>query len=172
MEIIDKLRTMVINVTTILDNADVRYWLDFGTLLGAVRDGDIISWDNDADISYYHDDRDRMILALVKNIYSVGKHQLQVVGAGRFRVFYSYNLMDEPWLDLYAWTDQAKEKLVSAEGEGFLKRLWPYKQVIGELTRIDMKAWDKSVFVPEFYEQRLKNLYKDWKTPVNKVPYW
>ena len=171
MEIIDKLRAMVIHTTTIFDNAGIRYWLDFGTLLGAVRDGDIIPWDTDADIGYYHDDRDKLIVALVNNLHYKG-YQLSVINTGRLRVFYSRNLIDEPWLDLYAWKDVSKVKLASNEGAGFYPRLWPRKQIIGELTRIDVDAWNKNVSVPEFYEKRLKNLYENWKTPINRVPYW
>lgn len=38
-------------VTSILDKHDIPYWLDDGTLLGIVRDGCLIPWDNDLDIS-------------------------------------------------------------------------------------------------------------------------
>lgn len=38
------------DIKQILDEADVKYWLDFGTLLGAVRDGKFIPWDNDIDL--------------------------------------------------------------------------------------------------------------------------
>jgi len=34
----------------ILDKCGVKYWLDWGTLLGAVRDGKIIEWDHDIDL--------------------------------------------------------------------------------------------------------------------------
>lgn len=34
----------------ILDKCGVKYWLDWGTLLGAVRDGKIIEWDGDIDL--------------------------------------------------------------------------------------------------------------------------
>ena len=47
----------------ILKEMDVRFWLDFGTLLGAVRDKVIFDWDHDFDISIDESDRDKLILA-------------------------------------------------------------------------------------------------------------
>ena len=34
----------------ILNDIGLKYWLDAGTLLGIIRDGDLIPWDYDADI--------------------------------------------------------------------------------------------------------------------------
>ena len=42
---------MLIDITDSLDNHKIKYWLDFGTLLGAVRDGKVIPWDGDFDLS-------------------------------------------------------------------------------------------------------------------------
>lgn len=39
-----------------LDEAGVRYWLEGGSLLGAMRHSDIIPWDYDVDIGIYEDD--------------------------------------------------------------------------------------------------------------------
>ncbi len=39
------------DVKEVLDNGGVKYWLDFGTLLGAVREGRSIIWDGDFDLS-------------------------------------------------------------------------------------------------------------------------
>lgn len=33
-----------------LDDAGVRYWLEAGSLLGAMRSGDVLPWDHDVDI--------------------------------------------------------------------------------------------------------------------------
>ncbi|CAH3157218.1 unnamed protein product [Pocillopora meandrina] len=46
------LRMMVKNISRVFDKYGVKYWLDYGTLLGAYRMGDILSYDHDADISY------------------------------------------------------------------------------------------------------------------------
>lgn len=43
-----------------LDDNNIHYWLDYGTLLGALRDGKFISWDRDADIGILEKDEDRL----------------------------------------------------------------------------------------------------------------
>lgn len=49
------------DVKQILDDAGVRYWLDFGTLLGAVRAGKFIPWDTDIDLGAIHTEAGRII---------------------------------------------------------------------------------------------------------------
>ena len=51
----------LINVTEALTQADVRYWLDMGTLLGAVREGRFIGWDNDIDLSIETADSQKLL---------------------------------------------------------------------------------------------------------------
>ncbi|NXV71684.1 FKRP protein, partial [Atlantisia rogersi] len=50
------LRETAQHVTTILEAAGIRYWLEGGSLLGAVRLGDIIPWDYDVDLGIYRED--------------------------------------------------------------------------------------------------------------------
>ena len=44
------------DVTLALDEAGVQYWLDYGSLLGAVREGRSICWDGDYDLSAVDED--------------------------------------------------------------------------------------------------------------------
>jgi hypothetical protein len=44
------LRKISVDLFTSLNNNNVEYWADFGTLLGIVRENDIIWWDTDVDV--------------------------------------------------------------------------------------------------------------------------
>jgi len=83
------------DVTTVLEKHNVRYWIDFGTLLGIVREGRILPWDYDMDISIFEEDREKMhttvlpeIKKLQYRIYS-RYHEIEddVLKKGDFRAF-------------------------------------------------------------------------------------
>ena len=48
-------------IKDILDKNNVKFWLDAGTLLGAVRDGKIIEWDNNIDLGTWYNNVTRLI---------------------------------------------------------------------------------------------------------------
>ena len=47
-----------------LDRNDVEFWLDYGTLLGAVRDGRFIPWDFDIDFAAWDNEKQKVSNAL------------------------------------------------------------------------------------------------------------
>jgi len=59
--------TMYLNVSEIFDKYNIKYFLIFGTLLGAVRHKGFIPWDYDFDLSVMADDYDRAIELLREN---------------------------------------------------------------------------------------------------------
>ncbi len=47
-------------VKAILDREEIIYWLDCGTLLGAIRNGRIIPWDDDIDLGAFSKDKKKV----------------------------------------------------------------------------------------------------------------
>ena len=45
-----RMKKAILRVIKILEKNDIPYWMDEGTLLGIVRDGDLLPWDHDADL--------------------------------------------------------------------------------------------------------------------------
>lgn len=50
-------------IKDVFDKIGVEFWLDHGTLLGAVRDGKIIEWDSDVDLGMWYDSAKQIMSA-------------------------------------------------------------------------------------------------------------
>lgn len=61
---------ILLEVDKICQKHSITYWLDFGTLLGAVRHGGFIPWDDDLDICVLRKDRKRLINLLKSELPS------------------------------------------------------------------------------------------------------
>lgn len=67
------LKEMLIDFDKICQEHGVRYWLSSGTLLGAVRHGGFIPWDDDIDVDMTRNDFNK----LIKSFKESGKYILQ-----------------------------------------------------------------------------------------------
>ena len=63
-----RMLAILLEVDKICKKHDIRYWLDFGTLLGAVRHGGFIPWDDDVDITVFRKDYKKLCSILKKEL--------------------------------------------------------------------------------------------------------
>jgi len=145
------------NVKKVLDEAGIEFWLESGTLLGAIRDGDFIEWDKDIDISIMRKDRIK-IQRIASKFYTIG-----TFGEHRRGNFISshYIIKDDFKMDIYYWF-KAKEEYVSyTNGEYSTVVNNNYLDDLKEITFKGLK-----VKVPNNPKQYLEDRYgKGWKLP-------
>lgn len=65
------------DVIGILEQERIAYFLDFGTLLGAIRHGDFIPWDDDIDITVAREDYEKLLRILPDKFGETGIFMVQ-----------------------------------------------------------------------------------------------
>lgn len=165
----DHVIRVVSQLTPLLEQAGIHYWLDYGALLGAVREGGMIAWDNDADIGVLLEDWGKLkqlrpiaeshgfILRFVKHL-DYARAQVSFGNKLHVCIFVWHPSKDRPgWLERPSYMridDQA------GKGKGF-PREW-----ITERTRV---SWEGiSVWAPGDPEQMLTHRYGNWRKPAKQ----
>ena len=159
------LKILLEKVSKLLDDYKIDYFIDGGTLLGAVRDKDIIPYDDDVDIGVLHKDFNKLMNILI-NLNDEKYHiQIQQSGNDCIKVFVgglwcknqnNDRIIGTPTLDIYRW--EIKKDIVRLSSIGHrqlykncfykLNEFYPLKKYIfGELVV-------KGVFNPLGYLKR------------------
>jgi len=148
----------------------ILHWLDYGTLLGAVRDGALIPWDWDADFGILARDVD-VVLALREEIEAAG-HHVYLGDPGTIRLYYSD--VNELGLDLWLWREQG-DLLVSADENPLV--LWPGMHdrasfpaaFVEQLTEVELAGRWFPAPSPVDLLLAEHRYGPDWRTPVRPI---
>ena len=140
----------------VLVGSNLHSWASCGTLLGLIRDGHLISWDDDADVDYLVGEKCKLFSVIVK---LSALDFIVIVRPGR--LFTSIN----------AFRDGFKCSLggVRSFGPYFFSRTTKYpKMFIGNEIRMKFfKQLNTFVPIPELSVKYLHYTYGDWQTPNN-----
>lgn len=163
------------DVTHLFEASGIQFWLEGGTLLGIRREGRLLPWDNDLDISIHEDQVHKLgslFLSLKKNNYRVRTRQftensnffknrnLRMI---KIRKSYFFGLVKgKVCLDVFIkYTSDQKT----------------YWEIAGKVKNVPTKFYtsfskisfkNKSYTIPEFTDEYLTYRYGDWQIPVKE----
>lgn len=158
----------------VLNGAGVFHWLEFGTLLGVIRDGRLIAHDTDIDFGVFLDDQSEHIAEAFKNAGFERVHRFEIEN-GQYGLEESY-VLNGVSVDLFYFTKT---------DSGMYCHLFPVinkteRQIrelhttINTFKKIEWQGVE--VHIPEDADQRLRDTYgnyhvpnKDWYTPMQAL---
>lgn len=169
-------RKMVVFLAQTLKNKGIMYFVDFGTLLGIVRDGDIMSWDDDVDISVNTEDAESVI-ETVKNV----KGSLPMQNELQWNCFAHYTKDNKPCTITFEYENNQSGKYkqyINCISFRFFKdgKSWHPTGQFGApevhfRKSSQLKFKGAIVSVPYDYESYLTYQYGDWKQIVKEKNY-
>ena len=164
------MKRMIFDTLDILEKHNIKYWFDDGTLLGIIRDDDLIPWDHDADFGVS------------------GEYAQEVLNL--WNKFFPKYLMRKRITKSYWLPGKLRSVKIKTPWEKFRKinfhiDLFFYYKVnnsyhwkdSGTFKHIDRKFYDKldtiiwegrKIPIPSYVEEYLAFRYGDWKTPDPK----
>ena len=104
----------------LLDNNNIKYYLDFGTLLGAVRNSGFITWDDDIDITLFNSDDAVLLSKLIESLktkYSYRIYKLTFLNSKKARI----KNKDKIYNDKYYFTNENNLQIIKVRNNRFWK---------------------------------------------------
>ena len=130
-----------------LDKYAIKYCCTDGTLLGAVRHGGLIPWDDDCDIAI--ESKDLPLMLHLKYIFeSNGKYRFVRVGK------YIKLKKDNIWIDIFLLDEGVFPQKHFKELSFTTEEYKPFKKI---------KYGDIDVSVPNLYEEYLDRIFEGWR---------
>jgi hypothetical protein len=139
------------DVTEILETHNLKYFISFGTLLGAVRHGGLIPWDTDTDLLIAERDKQKAIKALRENLpapYVVSEDRDNAIVGNIIRV--NLSKTNTLHVDLFTYLEEGEEIVFGYQRRFARKEIFPLQKIA---------FYDRELFAPHNIEKQLKTFY-------------
>ena len=106
LRIIQKANVELLNIFhSICEEKNLQYWIDFGTLLGAVRHKGFIPWDDDIDLGMPRDDYEKLISLFSEGLIQNDDLVMEYENNGKTKCFIkiSHKKSDNLFLDIFPY---------------------------------------------------------------------
>ena len=179
-EKVEEARELLSGVANTLEKQKIKYFLDAGTLLGAVRDKEFIPWDHDIDLGLIYRNQEEiegLIKQLKKEFYVRSlkfKNSPGIWNLGKYRIIKVYknrslSAENQLCLDIFLFY---KSRLDSTQEEVYKYGVFDQNafypsNLLKEFKEI--KFYDRKYSVPKKSESFLEFKYgANWQTPQKK----
>tara|TARA_B100001540_G_scaffold179275_1_gene158143 strand:+ start:3986 stop:5110 length:1125 start_codon:yes stop_codon:yes gene_type:complete len=177
---VDMAKYLLEGVVTIIEQQKCNYFLDAGTLLGAIRDKQFIPWDHDVDLGLIYNNQkevDKLIKALKKKFYIRAlqfKDDPEIWKPGKYRIIKAYRKKglfkrEKLCLDIFIFY---QSKLDNTGEEVYKYGVWGrnafYPKHILEAFETT-KFYNREYVIPKNPTKFLEFKYgANWKTPIKQ----
>jgi len=112
----------------VCEKHQLRYWLAFGTLLGAVRHKGFIPWDDDTDVQMVREDYNKAMEIFKTELlpYSIDIKANEPMSY--FKICYKSKIKTGIWIDVFPVDGYDKEILCENDENVLKKRIYNYKK--------------------------------------------
>ena len=144
-------------ITNTLDKNNIKYWLIGGSLLGAVRHGDMIPWDDDADIGVFDYEIDK-ILQLNKYFNELGYFIEKSWKIYKFKKIGT----EFPFVDIFSYVKKINKYIMNDKE---LNEMWPNEYYLEE-ELFPLKKYKYAtleLYGPNYPLDYLDRMYKNWR---------
>lgn len=136
------LKTILEYIDKLFKTQDIKYWLDYGTLLGAVRENDLIEYDTDIDLGILYTDKEKF-LGLKDKIESDGYFLKKDHSMDFYRIAFSKN--NSLHADIFFWKKNSEGILYREQymkKDDYKGKDFPYSLILEtEIREIDGKMY-------------------------------
>jgi len=154
-------------VKDVYDKYGVRFWLFAGTLLGAIRNKDYITYDHDMDCGMYFEDNDK----IPKIFEELEKRGFRCMTGANMKTedgtykYFSFKIHRNELIDMLCFI-KIKDKRVYMHGgmpKGMISTWWSDAKFFDELDKINFRGTE--YYIPKHVEEGLDLWYGNWRKP-------